>query len=54
MEMAKEALKLFVQSLPPNCKFEIVLFGSDFELMSENGTGFINNDATLKDLMNRI
>jgi len=54
IEMTKEALTLFVQSLPAGCKFEIVLFGSDFESMNKNGTGFVKNDATVKDLRERI
>jgi von Willebrand factor A domain-containing protein 5 len=34
MEMTKEALKLFIQSLPPGCLFEIISFGSKFSLAS--------------------
>jgi von Willebrand factor A domain-containing protein 5 len=34
MEMTKEALKLFIQSLPPGCLFEIISFGSDYSLAS--------------------
>jgi Mg-chelatase subunit ChlD len=30
MEMTKEALKLFIQSLPAGCKFEIISFGSNY------------------------
>jgi len=54
MEMTKEALTLFVQSLPAGCKFEIVLFDTKFKPMSRNGTGFVKNDATVKDLRERI
>jgi hypothetical protein len=28
MEVTKDAMKLFIQSLPPNCKFQIISFGT--------------------------
>jgi von Willebrand factor A domain-containing protein 5 len=34
MEMTKEALKLFIQSLPPGCLFEIISFGSSYSFAS--------------------
>ena len=37
MDMAKEALQLFMQSLPSGSKFKINSFGSSFEAMSLNG-----------------
>jgi uncharacterized protein with von Willebrand factor type A (vWA) domain len=30
MEMTKEALKLFIKSLPAGCRFEIISFGHSF------------------------
>jgi hypothetical protein len=30
MKMAKDALKLFIQSLPKGAMFEIVSFGTDY------------------------
>lgn len=33
IEVAKEALKLFIQSLPSDCKFNIISFGTKHELM---------------------
>ena len=33
MEVTKDALKLFLKSLPFGCKFEIVSFGSDFQYL---------------------
>lgn len=54
IEMTKEALELFIQSLPAGCTFEIVLFGSNFKLMSDGGAGFKNNDATVKDVREKI
>jgi hypothetical protein len=53
MEMTKEALKLFIQSLPAGSKFEIVSFGSYYEL-SSNGSGYDLNDRTLKDIKREI
>ncbi len=36
MEMAKDALKLFIQSLPQGATFEVVSFGSDFSVSSKD------------------
>lgn len=44
MEMTQEALKLFIQSLPPGCLFEIVSFGDYFSLASSDKKGLMNND----------
>ena len=37
MELAKEALSLFVHSLPDGCKFNVYSFGSIFERMFGDG-----------------
>ena len=31
MELAIEAMELFIRSLPPGCKFSIISFGSNFD-----------------------
>lgn len=36
MQMAKDALKLFIQSLPIGAMFEVVSFGTDFSVSSKN------------------
>lgn len=36
VELAKDAMKLFLQSLPPKCKYHIVSFGSDFEYLNKS------------------
>ncbi len=33
MEVTKDALKLFLKSLPFGCKFDIISFGSDFQYL---------------------
>jgi hypothetical protein len=45
MNTTKEAITLFIQSLPKDSMFEIISFGSNFTSMSENG--FYYNDETL-------
>jgi len=33
IEVTKDAMKLFIKSLPPNCKFQIISFGTTYETM---------------------
>lgn len=53
MEIVVEALKLFLQSLPAGCMFEIISFGSNHELLSKSN-GFDYNDETLKFALNEV
>jgi len=48
MQMAKDALKLLIQSLPIGAMFEIVSFGTDFSVSSKNREGYVNNDLNVK------
>ncbi len=34
MDMTNEALKLFIQSLPAGCTFEVISFGTDYSVSS--------------------
>ena len=44
METAQEALKIFIRSLPPGCRFSIIGFGSDSETMYMHGKTVIEYD----------
>ena len=35
MGLAKEAMRIFIQSLPVDCKFSIISFGSSYESMKD-------------------
>ena len=48
MKMAKDALKLFIQSLPKGAMFEIIGFGSNFVISSKNSLGYLNNDKNVQ------
>ena len=52
MPIAKEALTLFMRSLPEGCDFSIVNFGSDYGAEYQNIIGY-NND-TKNNLIDRI
>jgi hypothetical protein len=54
MEMTKEALKLFIQSLPAGSKFEIISFGNDYVVSSKDKMGYVNNDANVKAIRSEI
>ena len=41
IETTVEALKLFLQSLPPNSVFNIISYGSKFESMANNLEGYL-------------
>jgi len=52
IEMAKEALILFLKSLPPQCYFNIISFGDDFKSMHDKSLPA--DDNSIKDAIRRI
>ena len=49
MEKAKQALKLFILSLPKGSHFSIIRFGSTHEIIEYNGTAVWTNKGTIRD-----
>jgi hypothetical protein len=47
-----EALKLFIQSLPAGCMFDIISFGSNYQSMSQTGMKY--DDQTMKSSIDQI
>ena len=47
MELAKEALKLFMQSIPPGSQFQIISFGSQFSWYQNINKMLKYNDKSL-------
>jgi uncharacterized protein with von Willebrand factor type A (vWA) domain len=56
IKMAKDALKLFIQSLPKGAMFEIIGFGSNFEISSKNNgnRGYVNSDENVEKILKEI
>ena len=54
MKTTKEALVLFLKSLPLGSYFEIISFGYNFETMSGGNIGFKYDDKTLKLAIDKI
>lgn len=48
MNTTKEAMLLFMQSLPPDCQFQIIGFGSTYEGLDRKDKGFQYNDNNLE------
>ena len=55
MDTAKEALKLFLKSLPVGSLFSIIGFGSEMEIMEIGGKSIIKyNEENTKEAISRI
>ena len=54
IKMAKEALKIFVHSLPEGSKFNIIGFGSDFEFLFKDSTVVDYNELTMQEAIQDI
>lgn len=54
MEKTREAMKLFIQSLPAGSKFEIISFGSSYKALSHRGEGFTLTDENIRLAINQI
>jgi len=44
METTKEALILFLKSLPSDSRYNIISFGNDYKIMNEDPAGYEYND----------
>ncbi len=54
MELAKAALKLFILSLPKGAMFEVVSFGTRFEISSKDKLGYVNDDQSVEKIFKEI
>lgn len=52
IEMAREATKLFVKSLPPGCQFNVISFGSEMEPLFPNAVTY--STEVVKEAMDKI
>ncbi|TNV83889.1 hypothetical protein FGO68_gene8442 [Halteria grandinella] len=54
METTKQALQLFLKSLPSDSQFEIISFGSDFSHLSQKPEGYPYHDDIVEKAINQI
>lgn len=54
IEVTKEALKLFMQSLPPKCKFQIMSFGTNYSPMPGKQAFFTYDQSTMETAIKHI
>ena len=54
METTKDALILFLKSLPTGSRFEIINFGTDYDMMSKSKEGFQYDDSTVKNVIEQV
>jgi uncharacterized protein with von Willebrand factor type A (vWA) domain len=54
MEVTKEALVLFLKSLPPESRFDIISFGSSFSHMAPDASGFYYNDKNVQFAIDQV
>jgi len=53
IEMAREALRLFLQSLPVGSRFDVINFGAEFNSCSE-GEGYHYDEVSLSNIKKYI
>ena len=54
IELAKEALILFLQSLPNGCKFNICSYGSDYRLLFKDFRSVDYNDLSCQQAITEV
>ena len=54
MEVTKEAVVLFLKSLPPSARFDIISFGSTFSHMCKDSSGFEYNDVNVQNAITHV
>ena len=58
VETAKEALRVFLRSLPVGCSFALISFGSKMQMLQFNQSNYNNiykyNDETSQEAINKI
>ncbi len=54
VEITKDALKLFMHSLPPKCKFQIISYGTGYSMMGGEQAYFEYNQESMEKALGYI
>lgn len=54
IKLTVNALKLFIQSLPPGCMFDIISYGSNYSSMSSPNNGTVYDDQSLESAIKHV